>query len=173
MLIGVISDTHGYVHPRLHDVFKGVDYILHAGDAGDDSVLDELQLIAPVTAVSGNMDGTPTARRTLTRTVTLGGVKIGMHHGHYPGAGGGSLGVRLVSLFNRERPDIIIHGHTHYAEVYSLGNVMIVNPGAACRSGVCVGAPTVALIEIRSPRDYSIEIVELAQGLQRDAPSQP
>ncbi len=56
MLIGVISDTHGYFDPRLPDVFRGVERILHAGDIGSLEVVERLEAIAPVVAVHGNMD---------------------------------------------------------------------------------------------------------------------
>jgi predicted phosphodiesterase len=54
--IGVIADTHGRFDPVVRRHFKGVDYILHAGDIGDRSVIEQLEQIVPVTAVSGNID---------------------------------------------------------------------------------------------------------------------
>ena len=57
MRIGVITDTHGLFDPAVRQHFTGVDHILHAGDIGSQSVIDQLQTIAPVTAVSGNVDG--------------------------------------------------------------------------------------------------------------------
>ena len=57
MRIGVISDTHGLLRPEVFDVFARVDHILHAGDVGPEGILDELEAIAPVTAVYGNTDG--------------------------------------------------------------------------------------------------------------------
>jgi hypothetical protein len=54
--IGVISDTHGYVDPRVFELFAGVDHILHAGDIGPPGVVLQLERIAPVTAVRGNCD---------------------------------------------------------------------------------------------------------------------
>ena len=56
MRLGIISDTHGLLRPEVHEVFKEVDRILHAGDVGDASILEELRLIAPVSAVYGNTD---------------------------------------------------------------------------------------------------------------------
>ena len=56
MNIGVISDTHGLVRPGVYDVFEGVDLILHAGDIGSRDVIIELEAIAPVKAVVGNVD---------------------------------------------------------------------------------------------------------------------
>ena len=55
--IGVIADTHGLLRPEVFEVFREVDHILHAGDVGPASILDELEAIAPVTAVYGNTDG--------------------------------------------------------------------------------------------------------------------
>jgi len=163
MLIGVISDTHGYVNPRLYTVFDGVEHIIHAGDVGDDGVLNELESIAPTTAVSGNMDGMPTARRPYTRVVTLGDTKIAIYHGHRLDAFGGSIGESLKKMFEKDNPDIIIHGHTHRAEHYRLDAVLVINPGTACRSGSKDGKATVALIQIDSPHKYSVKIVDLAQ----------
>jgi putative phosphoesterase len=55
--LGVISDTHGKLRPQVFDVFAEVDHILHGGDVGPADVLTELEALAPVTAVYGNMDG--------------------------------------------------------------------------------------------------------------------
>ena len=57
--IGVIADTHGLFDPAIRRHFRGVDHILHAGDIGDRSVIEQLEQIAPVTAVSGNVDDEP------------------------------------------------------------------------------------------------------------------
>ena len=54
--IGVIADTHGLFDPSLIEHFAGVTAILHAGDIGDSDVIRQLQQIAPVFAVSGNVD---------------------------------------------------------------------------------------------------------------------
>jgi len=55
-LLGVISDTHGLVRPQALDALAGVELILHAGDIGNQQVLDTLKQIAPVVAVRGNND---------------------------------------------------------------------------------------------------------------------
>ena len=54
--IGVIADTHGLFDPAIRRHFRGLDHILHAGDIGDRSVIEQLEQIAPVTVVSGNID---------------------------------------------------------------------------------------------------------------------
>ena len=43
MKIGVLSDSHGYLHPDAYSFFEGCDEIWHAGDIMDDSILDELR----------------------------------------------------------------------------------------------------------------------------------
>jgi uncharacterized protein len=54
--IGVISDTHGVVHPAVGEVFANVDHIIHAGDIGGEDVLEAQRQLAPVTSVEGNND---------------------------------------------------------------------------------------------------------------------
>jgi len=56
MRIGVVSDTHGLFRPQLIEALAGVERILHLGDVGKPSILEELAKIAPVTAVRGNVD---------------------------------------------------------------------------------------------------------------------
>jgi putative phosphoesterase len=56
MKIGVVSDTHGLLRPEAARALAGVQRILHLGDVGKPSVLNELEKIAPVTAVRGNVD---------------------------------------------------------------------------------------------------------------------
>ncbi len=58
MRVGVLSDTHvpaivGALPAVIQDIFKGVDLILHAGDLSVPEVIDWLERLAPVLAVSG------------------------------------------------------------------------------------------------------------------------
>src|SRR3712207_3160669 len=63
VLVGVISDTHGYLDPRAPAALRSAELILHAGDVGGQPILDGLGAIAPVHAVAGNTDaGTPLGR---------------------------------------------------------------------------------------------------------------
>src|SRR5215471_948995 len=63
MRLGIVSDTHGLLDSRVLEIFEGVDRILHAGDVGDERILVELEAVAPVIAVAGNVDGFPLAQR--------------------------------------------------------------------------------------------------------------
>lgn len=146
MLIGVISDTHGYLNPRVFHLFAEVDHILHAGDVGDENILLELEQFAPLNAVSGNVDEPPTKRRPLRFTGTFQGVTISMTHGHHLDAGDYNASAR--KLFAADSPRIIIHGHSHIAKNDTMDDgVIILNPGAACRPRFR-DVPSVSLIEI-------------------------
>ena len=50
-LIGVVSDTHGYVADSALRAFAGADLIIHAGDIGEADVLHRLKKIAPLVGV--------------------------------------------------------------------------------------------------------------------------
>lgn len=123
MKIGVISDTHNYLDPRIPGMFAGVNHILHAGDIGDPFIIFELQQIAPVTAVLGNNDmGLPFKE---TEVVELAARKFLVHHIVNPFALPDKLQPRLA----RERPDAIVFGHTHKAFNKTMGGVLYFNPG--------------------------------------------
>ena len=125
MRIGLISDTHGYLDQRVEKIFAGVDHILHAGDIGPDFIIHELSAIAPVTAVLGNNDSSPSFR--LTETVELAGRKFLVHHIVTPRALHRDLELRLA----RERPAAVIFGHSHKPFNEVIGDVHFINPGYA------------------------------------------
>jgi putative phosphoesterase len=131
MRIGILSDTHGRLHPQIYDLFAQVDVILHAGDVEDLMILEELKDFGEVHAVGGNCDS-PTPDLPETWTGVLGGLRIAMTHGHLV-SHRGHLEDGLVAQFRGFRPDLIVHGHTHQARLirHSTG-VQILNPGAAC-----------------------------------------
>jgi len=129
MRIGVISDTHGYVNPKVFDTFKGVEKIMHAGDIGPMDVIIELSAIAPVIAVRGNMDAADIATRyPENQRVQLAGVDVFMTHN------GGML-LRNPAMFaercGSKRPEVFIWGHTHRPESKMIDGMLSLNPGSA------------------------------------------
>jgi hypothetical protein len=130
MRIGVISDTHGLLQPQVFDVFTQVDHILHAGDVGPVTILEELQTIAPVTAVYGNTDGWALrSRLPQVATIELDGFTIVVTHGD-------QFGSPTPQRLQAEFPDaeIIVFGHTH-RPVLTLVDIVVtvMNPGGAGR----------------------------------------
>ncbi len=124
MRIGLISDTHGLVRPDIAAAFGGVELILHAGDVGDQSVLIELDGLAPILAVRGNVDATD-LRLPATLTREIDGVKILVTHGNETGS------PTPDKLAAKYRADVIVFGHTHRPIVRHVGATLVVNPGAA------------------------------------------
>ena len=125
MKLGVISDTHGFLDPRLPKIFRGVDHILHAGDIGPDFLIAQLESIAPVTAVLGNNDNSSCF--PLTQVVQLGDVKFLVHHIVTPRALTDELKTRIA----KEKPDVIMFGHSHQQFNQRIKDILFVNPGYA------------------------------------------
>lgn len=124
MLIGVISDTHGLMRAEALAALHGVELILHAGDVGKHSVLRELEIIAPVQAVYGNVDD-PFLALPQALDLTLDGLTVHVSHGHEVGA------PTPAALLKRYTADVIIFGHTHKPLVEQVGTTLVLNPGAA------------------------------------------
>lgn len=123
--IGLISDTHGLLRPRVHEAFAGVEAILHAGDVGGEEILTELALIAPVHAVFGNTDTPGEGGLVGSLVHKAGQLRIRVVHGHLFGK------PTAEALVKAYQEDVIVFGHTHRQEVSRLDSRLVVNPGAA------------------------------------------
>jgi uncharacterized protein len=120
--IGVISDTHGLLRPEAASALAGVEHILHAGDVGKPAILAELQAIAPVTAVRGNVDAGDWAEKLpLTAATTVAGRRVYMLH---------SLGDLEVDPA-QQNIAVVVSGHTHKPLIEWRDGVLYVNPGSA------------------------------------------
>jgi len=144
--VGVISDTHGLLRPEVFDVFEHVDHILHAGDVGKPEILIELEAIAPVTAVYGNVDG-PELRARLTQVaeVELDGFAVVVTHGDQFGH---PTPEALHAAF--PKAEIIVYGHTHKPLLELVDRtVTVMNPGGAGgpRFGI---VPSVGVMELEA-----------------------
>jgi len=126
--LGIISDTHGLLRPEVHDVFAKVDRILHAGDVGDASILDELQLVAPVTAVHGNTDDWAMRRRLPdVAELRIDDFRFVITHGD-------RFGSPKPDDLKQAWPDadVIIYGHTHRPLITDHPDFAVtLNPGSA------------------------------------------
>lgn len=136
--VGLISDTHGRLDPRVIAVFAEEDVaaILHAGDVGRPDILWELETVAPVTAVLGNNDfRMPGFELEHIARTTIAGVRFLVVHdfadlGPIPGD-----------------VDIVVCGHSHRPRNEWHGSTLVVNPGSATQR--------------RSMRHRSVAILEI------------
>lgn len=146
--LGVISDTHGLLRAEVLGVFEGVDHILHGGDVGAWDVLVNLQALAPVTAVYGNVDGLDIrAKLPQVAEVELDGFRIVVTHGDQLGS---PTPAKLHEAF--PAAEIIVYGHTHKPLLELVDKtVTVMNPGGA-------GAPRFGLLP-------SVGILELEPGI--------
>jgi putative phosphoesterase len=147
--IGLISDTHGLLRPEAVDVLRGSDFIVHAGDIGE-NVLEPLSTIAPVTAVRGNNDRAPWAER-INEMEWLRFGEITLHALH-------DLAELAIDP-NAAGVDVVVTGHSHRPKIERRSGVLYVNPGSA--GPVRFNLPvSVALMQV-SGRDVNVRIVEL------------
>jgi putative phosphoesterase len=120
--VGLISDTHGLLRPEAIAALRGSDFIVHAGDIGDARVLEELEDLAPVTAVRGNNDRDSWARHIAeTEVLRVDDVFIYVLHDLAeldldPAAAGFQ---------------VVVSGHSHQPSIEDRAGILYVNPGSS------------------------------------------
>ena len=143
MKLGVISDTHAYFDPRLPEMLAGVDAILHAGDVGSREVLDDLDAIAKVHAVRGNIDSAslklrPSIKRKFEDVQVAVQHQLTIPQAELEAWADGEM----LGKLHPERRDaflagfdtetrVVIFGHSHQPCLVKLGNKLFFNPGSA------------------------------------------
>ena len=135
MRIGLLSDTHGFINPRLFSFFEKVDEIWHAGDIGTLETADELAAFKPLKAVYGNIDGHeirtvyPLNQRFMCEEIDVWITHIGGYPSRY------ERGVKPDIYTNP--PNLFICGHSHILKVIydKKLNFLHINPGAAGNKG--------------------------------------
>ncbi|MBL0741244.1 metallophosphoesterase family protein [Chryseolinea lacunae] len=163
MKIGLLSDTHSYLDPKVFDYFKDCHEIWHAGDIGDHAVLDQLSAFKPVRAVFGNIDDKviQTSYPEDMR-LTIEGVKIWMTHiGGVPP----NYNPRVKKFLQQQAPDLFICGHSHILRIKrdaKFNNMLYVNPGAAGQHGFHL-VKTIVRFEIAAGKIMNMEVIELGK----------
>ena len=167
--IGVLSDTHGLLDPRIFAHFKDVDEIWHAGDIGSEEVLRKLREFKPTRAVFGNMDSGD-VRYSLSEfyRFRVEDVNVLMTHiGGYPG----KYNPWLIPMFRKalehyddpnERIDLFVCGHSHILKIQydSLFKFLTMNPGAAGKQG-WQPCQTLLRFTINGSKIEDLEVIEL------------
>ena len=159
MLVGIISDTHGSLPTAVHTAFNGCAHIIHAGDVGAPSILEELGYIATVTAVMGNCDwpeyGPEVGRFA---SITLAGVRFFVTH--MPQDAEESLRGRRFITAQQPLPHVCVHGHTHIPRIEHKGAVLMLCPGSPNqpRGG---SRASVMLVDVENSRVTDVRLIEL------------
>lgn len=135
MRIGLLSDTHGWLDPRIKEHFAACDEIWHAGDIGTTDVSEELARWKPIRAVYGNIDGGALRKEFPEhQRFTAGGVRVWMTHigGRPP-----RYDRSVIAELRKDPPALFICGHSHICMVRfdEALNFLYMNPGAAGRHG--------------------------------------
>lgn len=160
MRIGIISDTHSFLDPRVEKYFKEVDEIWHAGDIGDIQVIDNLNQIKPTIAVYGNIDN-HVIRQELKEIEVFerfGKRILIIHIGGRPG----KYYTNAHNAILQYKPDIFVCGHSHILLVKYLKEMRMLhlNPGAAGNHGFH-SVKTLLRLDIDETGIHNLEIIEL------------
>jgi putative phosphoesterase len=157
---GLLSDTHGFVQPRIPEFFSGCDEIWHAGDIGTPEVVEQLEKLAVVRAVYGNIDG-GILRKDFPEVAlfTVEKLKVLMIHiGGYPGR----YTPQARRLIEKYRPGLFISGHSHILKVIpdNKYHLLHINPGAAGKSGFHKSI-TAVRFRITEGRPADLEVLDI------------
>ena len=120
--VGIVSDTHGLLRRETLTALDGCAVIIHAGDVGSAHILDQLERIAPVVAVKGNIDRSDTGVGLPPSAV----VRVGDEH------------IYVLHDLNELDLDpamagfsLVISGHSHKPAWREKSGVYYLNPGSA------------------------------------------
>lgn len=149
-IIGLISDTHGLLRPEAIAALVDSDIIIHAGDIGKEGIIEELEKIAPVFAIRGNVDKAAWASKyPPTEVVEFEGKFLYILHD-----------LNELDLDPQAAGfQVVISGHSHKPKIFSKNEVLYINPGSAGKRRFSLPI-TVALLRLEN-EDFSHEIIEI------------
>ncbi len=163
MKIGLLSDTHSYLDPKVFDYFKDCDEIWHAGDFGDKSLVAELEKFKPLRGVYGNIDDKELQHKFPEDIwFTCEGIIIWITH---IGGSPPNYNPRIKKILNEKTPDVMICGHSHILRIKrdpNFNNMLYINPGAAGNHGFH-HIKTLVRFDITNGKIENMEVIELGK----------
>ena len=157
--IGILSDTHGYFHPKIPDIFSQCDEIWHCGDFGSLDIIEKLKLVKPLKGVYGNIDSYEIRSEFPEHLIFYcEEVEVCIKHiGGYPGR----YDKTAQMLIQQEKPDLFICGHSHILKVMhdKKNNLLHINPGAAGKFGIH-NVITFVRLTVKGKKIEDLEVVE-------------
>lgn len=167
--IGLISDTHGYIDDRILEHFSDCNEIWHAGDIGDQEVIDKLSQKIIFRAVHGNIDDLSIRNQYPENLIfELENLKVWITHiGALPPSYNKKIRRDLMSI----HPDLFVCGHSHIVRIIPdrQNNLLYINPGAAGQQGFHK-IRTLVRFAIDGGQVKNLQVVELGRRgvLSRD-----
>jgi putative phosphoesterase len=161
--IGLISDTHGYLDPKVFKHFEDCDEIWHAGDFGTLEVSNQLSAFKPLKGVYGNIDGKEIRLiHPKDQKFEMEGFKIWITHiGGYPG----NYSPLVRKEISENPPNIFICGHSHILKIMTdkkLNNMICINPGAAGVHGFHQ-VKTLVKFDLVNKKIENMKVIELGK----------
>lgn len=163
MKIGILSDTHGYLDPRVFEYFATCDEIWHAGDIGSPDIIFQLQQFKPLVAVFGNIDDRNI--RSLVpeeQWIEREGLRIWITH---IGGSPPHYNPNVRKILSQQIPDIFVCGHSHILKVLrdqQHHNMLFINPGAAGQQGFHTHR-TIVRMELKDGKVTGAEAIDLGR----------
>lgn len=166
--VAIVSDTHNKLDPRITEVIKRCDYVIHAGDIGEAAVLEEIRAHdVHLVAVCGNNDHPAcwpdheahiVCEIPFTAELTLPGGLLVVEHGHEHGFHKPSHeSLRLA----HPKARVIVYGHTHKLVCDTEKMPWILNPGAAGGTRN-YGGPSCLVLHV-TEKDWRIETFKFVE----------
>jgi putative phosphoesterase len=149
--VGIISDTHGFIHLDIVNLINQCDIAIHSGDIVDEKTLLQLKPKQQLIAIQGNNDEHLTQLKKVEK-LNISGVNIVVDHGHTHGRKQPSHDLLRCSYPNAK---IIIYGHTHKQIIDKTSIPWIINPGAAGKTRN-QGSSKCLILTINSEQDWQI-----------------
>ncbi|GAB4235310.1 MAG: metallophosphoesterase family protein [Ekhidna sp.] len=160
MKIGLLSDTHGYLDPKVFTYLEHVDEIWHAGDIGTMEVLEELEAFKPTVAVWGNIDGGKLRVACKEGEIfEREGVRVLITHiaGKPP-----KYNSKVLGYVKQYQPKLLVCGHSHILKVMhdKTNDLLFMNPGAAGKHGFHK-VKTLLRFDLENGTIKNLEVVEM------------
>ena len=163
MKIGLLSDTHGDLDPKVFNYFESVDEIWHAGDVGDISLIKHLDQFKPVRGVFGNIDDKNVQSR-FPEDLRFNCEEVDVWITHIGGSPP-NYNPRVKKLLKVKAPDLFICGHSHILRIKrdnQFDNMLYLNPGAAGNHGFHK-IKTIVRFKINGKKIEQMEVIELGK----------
>lgn len=160
MKIGLLSDTHGFLDPKVFKYFENVDEVWHAGDVGTMDVLEELRSFKPTVAVWGNIDGGKLRQECKEGEIfEREGVRVLITH---IAAKPPKYNSKVLSYVKEYKPKLLVCGHSHILKVMpdKQNNLLFMNPGAAGKHGFHK-VKTLLRFDLSEGQIQNLEVIEL------------